>query len=768
MHPFVEKIKQFVNSYNWRKYKRYLIWHLGIFLAIIVVGIIYLSIVVAKLPDFKRLENPEATRLERSSIIYSADGKILGEFYVKQNRMDVPLEKISKNVINALIATEDVRFYKHNGLDFWGIMSVFYSRLIGQSQRGGSTITQQLARNLYDEEVGRERTVSRKIKEAIVAVFLEKNYTKEEILNFYLNTVSFGGIIYGIEAAARYYFGKSASELTPDEAATLIGMLKGPSLYNPKRHPKRAQKRRNIVLNQMLKYGFISEKEYKKYSKIPLAEKVKKHTKYLHAEGPAPYFREILRKFLYQWAKKKGYNLYKDGLRIYTTIDYTLQEFAEKAVEKHLREYQKLFEKQFQNKKVKPWEKEEVLLRAMKRSYRYISYKKQGLSEKEILKKFKTTKITVEVFDWEAPEKRREVTFTPWDSLKHYAKFMETGLVTIEPYSGKILAWVGGIDYRFFKYDHVKQGKRQVGSTFKPFVYAAALDNGYTPCTKVPNIPITILMDSTMTDSAEARYWSPKNADGKIGGELTLKDALAHSVNIVTARLIYDIGPKTVVDYAHRMGIKTKLHRVPSIGLGTIDLSVYELTSAYATFANSGKYIEPVFITKIEDKHGNVVEDFTVKQKRREAINKKLAYTMIEMLRNVARRGTGSSVYWKYKVPRYVDIGCKTGTTQKHADGWFMGITPHFATGVWVGWQDRNIHFPTLTYGQGARMALPIWAIYKKQVYTEHPLYSKNEVKKQPFSPPPDFDPSLFDCENAQNDSTANSSEEEDLPFDEF
>ena len=538
------KLKRFFSSLNFKKYQKYILIHLGIVGLILAVLIIYIVITVSKMPDFKTLENPEATRLARSSVVYSLDGKILGEFYKKQNRMDIPLDSISPYVIKALIATEDVRFYDHHGLDFWGILSVFYSRLIGQKQRGGSTITQQLARNLYDEEVGRERTVNRKIKEAIVSVFLERNYTKDEILNFYLNTVSFGGIIYGIEAASRYYFGKSAKELTPDEAATLIGMLQAPSYYNPKRHPKRAEKRRNIVLGQMLKYGFISQKEYAEAKKIPLKDKVRKHSKYLHAEGPAPYFREILRKFLYKWAKEKGYDLYKDGLRIYTTIDSRLQEMAEKAVEEHLKNYQEIFENQFKDKKIKPWEQEEVLIRAMKRSYRYIALKKKGLSDEEIIRKFKTTKIKTDLFDWNAPNKAITKEITPWDSLKHYAKFMETGVITIEPYSGYVLAWVGGIDYRFFKYDHVKQGKRQVGSTFKPFVYAAALDNGYTPCTKVPNVPITILIDSTMTDSAEARYWSPKNADGKIGGELTLKDALANSVNIVTARIINDIGPR--------------------------------------------------------------------------------------------------------------------------------------------------------------------------------------------------------------------------------
>ncbi len=743
------------------RWKRWYKVHLALFALIWVAIALYVWHVGRSLPPFEELEKKEG-RKAKNTVIYARDGTILGSFFLQENRIDVPLEKISPHAIHALIATEDKRFYKHSGLDFMGLMSVIYSRLLGQRQRGGSTITQQLARNLFDKTIGRERTVIRKVKEAIAAGFLEHRYTKEEILELYLNTVSFGGVIYGIEAAARHYFGKAALDLDPIEAATLIGMLQAPTAYNPYRNPKRSAKRANIVLRLMYQQGYL--KAPIKITAKDLQAKVKQHkTTQQTPTSLAPYFKEFIRQYLTQhwikspyfkeWARQHGYAtdkktlkklIYEGGLRIYTTIDPTLQYFAEKAVAEHLSEYQKVFLQHIKGRE--PWKKDTALLkRHVRRTPYYASLKAKGMNDEAILQWFKKRKHKMQIFCWQCPNRIKDTTLSLLDSIKYYLTILEAGLISIIPQTGEIVAWVGGIDFRFFKYDHVYQAKRQVGSTFKPFVYYTAISEGrLNPCSKIANEPITYKSIS----EEEIEVWGPRNADRRFGGYITLVEALQHSVNIVTARLIHEgyVTPTAVIQYARRAGITSELPKVRALGLGVADLSLYELTSAYATFANLGKYVAPLFITKITDRNGTLIEDFRTRQKKWEALDPNVAYILIQMMKRVVNGGTGSAIRWKYQLYG-IEIAGKTGTSQNQSDGWFMGFTPDLVTGVWVGCSDRNVHFYSLWLGQGAKTALPIWALYYKQTYNEHPYYRNRKRARFPMPANFPYNPdSLLNC----------------------
>ncbi|MCS6895413.1 MAG: PBP1A family penicillin-binding protein [Bacteroidia bacterium] len=690
--------------------------------------------VMIEIPSFERLENPAQ---DLASVALSADGEILGTFYYTSDRVRIAASEVPPIVKNALIAVEDRRFYDHAGIDPWGITAAVFSSLLGKP-RGGSTITQQLARNLYDE-VGVKRSLWRKLKEIFVAIYLEYRYSKEEILAMYLNTVPFGGVTYGIQAASRYYFGKDTKELSLSEAALLIGLLKGPSYYSPYKYPKRALARRNTVIDLMVEANLVSAAEASEAKKAPLGVGAAPYTA-SQSQGLAPYFREYLRLWLLQWARQRGYDLYRDGLRIYTTIDSRLQMHAESAVVRHMRDFQPLFDKDLATYPPLPWKRDTAILwRAMRRSERYNALKSAGVPESEIIRQFHQP-VPMRLFTWQSPG-YIDTVLTPWDSLAYYLRFLEVGLVTIDPHTGEIKAWVGGINHTFFKYDHVAQARRQVGSTFKPFVYTAAMDNGYSPCHEELNLPIEIY-DDRDTTTRGVSIWAPQNADRSISGKVTLKQALALSLNLVTARLMKALGPEVVISYARRMGIQSDLEPLYPIGLGVSDLSLLELTSAYGCFPTLGVWREPVFIREIRDRRGNLIESFTSVSRR--AISEQTAYLMVDMLRWVTIAGTASELRWRYGLSE-IDIGGKTGTTQQHADGWFVGFTPDYVTGVWVGTADRAVHFHTMLYGQGARMAMPIWGLYMKSVYSDSTM--RLDPKKR-ILPPAKF---VFpDCQRAQ------------------
>jgi penicillin-binding protein 1A len=715
-------------------YRRLRLRVLLVMLAPLVLVVGFMLYVAWNLPSLKSLENPQT---DLSTQIISTDGKLLGSYYVRENRVTARLSDIPLNLQNALIATEDVRFYGHAGIDFQGLLASFVSSATGRV-RGASTITMQLARNLYDEEVGKERSAFRKLKEIVVAIYLERRYTKEEIMTAYFNTVPFGGDIYGVQTAARIYFNKKCSELSLPESALLVGILKGPSYFHPVRHAERSRLRRNTVIGQMEKYGFINEEESEKAKKTPMTVKLTQNL--MHNEGLAPYFREYLRGWLRDWCAKNGRNMYTDGLRVYTTINSVMQGYAEEAMREHLSELQVTFDKSMKGHE--PWKRDTTILpRAMRQSARYNMMKNAGVSVPEIRKVFRT-RIPMTLFRWGKKGNLQAVdtVMSPWDSLKYYARFLEPGLMTMNPVNGHVMAWVGGLDYRFFKYDHVQLGKRQVGSTFKPFVYAAALDNGRHPCDEELNMPVTIDLES-------GEKWKPKNSDNTYTGPITLKKALGLSLNVVTARLIDKFKPQLVIEVAKEMGITTPLDPVHSLALGTTDLSVYELTNAYTTIAAMGRWRRPIFVTRIEDKFGNVL--FEDRGDSREALNPNVSYEMIDLLRFVVNHGTAGELRWRYEIGWDLDIGGKTGTTQNHSDGWFVGFTPQLCTGVWVGCSDRSVHFASLEMGQGARMAMPIWAKYMKKVYEDKNL----AIPKTPFRIPEGFSVDL-NCDRYKRNRT--------------
>ena len=689
------------------------------------------------MPSFEELENPKSNL---ASEIYSADQVLLGKYFI-ENRSNVSYEELSPNLVSALVATEDARFYEHSGVDLRALVRAVIK--LGKDG-GGSTITQQLAKNLFPrEDLNTFETMFRKLKEWVIATKLEYNYTKEEILAMYLNTVTFGNNSFGIKTAAKTYFNKSPGELKIEEAAVLVGMLKAPSYYNPVRNSERSQHRRNVVMNQMVKYEYLAKDEYDSLKELSID--VSMFRRQDHNQGQATYFREYLRQEMKEWCanhyKPDGtpYNLYKDGLRIYTTINSRMQNYAEQAVFEHLaKDLQPAFFKHWSNKKRFPNapffrlnkdQREKIMTQAMKRSDRYYWLSQKKISEDSILKNFNTpTEMTV--FSWDGPI---DTLMSPMDSILYYKYFLQVGFMAVEPQTGYVRAYVGGIDYRHFKYDHVTAAKRQVGSTFKPFVYASAFQElGFTPCTEVPNIPVTFDMPDGQPD------YTPKNSDDKREGEMvTLKWALANSVNFISAFLIKRVKPGKVIELARKMGVTSDIEPVPAICLGTPSLSVEEMVGATATYANKGIFNKPIYITRVEDKNGNVIETF--KPQSNEAMSEKTAYLMLSLMKGVVEHGTGIRLRYRYKI-NYPVAG-KTGTTDNNSDGWFMGLTPDLVAGVWVGAEDRSVHFRSTSLGQGANMALPIWALFFKKVWDDEEL----KLFRGDFDKPEQLDVEL-DC----------------------
>ncbi|MFH1160053.1 MAG: transglycosylase domain-containing protein [bacterium] len=728
------------------KVKKY-IWGFWItyLLGLLLVIFIFVSIgygLFGKMPSFRDLENPESNL---AAEIFSSDGKLLGKYYV-ENRSNIHYQDLSPNVVNALIATEDARFETHSGIDVKATGRMFFGILSGADKGGGSTITQQLAKNLFPRKphYSKLELGVMKLKEWVTAVKLERNYSKQEILAMYLNTVDFGSMSYGIKSAARTYFNKTPVQLYAEEAALLIGILKAPSFFSPVRNPERALERRNIVLRQMEKYGYLTRMEYDSIKEVPIdmtSYRIQDHT-----SGLATYFREYLRMYLTEWCeshpKEDGtpYSLYRDGLKIYTTINTTLQEYAEEAVREYLgKELQPSFFRHWKGQPNAPFvfennprkEINSLMTSAMRRTDRYYRLKQDNYSDEDIYRNFQQ-QVSMKVFSWKGPI---DTVMTPWDSIRYYKFFLQAGLLSMDPHTGYIKAYVGGIDNKYFQYDHVILSKRQVGSTFKPFLYTLAIQEGETPCTKYPNIqPVIELWNGDK--------WAPDNADeDRRGEEVTLKWALANSNNWVSGHLMKKYSPQDVITIARKMGVTSDIPAVYSIALGSCDLTLYEMTGAMSTYANKGQWIQPIFITRIEDKYGNVLEQFV--PRRQEAISEKTSYLMIELLKGVVESGT--SVRLRYKYGFTNEIGGKTGTTQNQSDGWFMGITPDLVTGVWVGCEDRAAHFRTIDLGQGANMALPIWAIYMKKVYADS---TTTGITKRAFDRP-DFPVDVtFNCDS--------------------
>ena len=700
--------------------------------------------VFGTMPSFEELENP---RTNLATEIISADGKILGTYHV-ENRSNVRYAELSHYMPEALISIEDERFTEHSGIDPRALFRVAFGVITGRDKGGGSTITQQLAKNLFPrgENLSTGKLVLRKFQEWITATKLEHNYSKEEIVAMYLNTVSYGHNAFGIRAAASTFFDKKPIEMNIEECALMAGVVNAPTRFSPVRNPNNALGRRNLVLKKMAENGFITQAECDSISLIPIDMShfsVKDHN-----SGQATYFREFLRGVLNDWAKNtkradgQPYNIYRDGLRIYTTIDSRMQRYAEEAVREFMgKELQPMFYKHWKNQKNAPFsnvtadEIDHILELSMKRSDRYRSLKNEGMPLDSIKAEFNRP-VRMTVFSWDGPI---DTVMTPMDSIRYYKWFLQASLISIESHTGHVKAYVGGLDYRFFKYDHVTQARRQVGSTFKPFLYSLAMQEGeFTPCTKLPNIPYNVKLE-------DGNVWTPGNSGGRVGEEITLKYALAQSNNWISAHLMDRFGPNAVIGMARRMGVESPIDAVPAICLGVCDLKLIEMVGAMSTFANQGIYIKPMFITRIEDKNGNVIQRFSPEES--EAMSELTAYKMVELMKGVVQSGTGIRLRSLYKFTN--PIAGKTGTTQKQSDGYFMGITPDLTTGVWAGAEDRSVHFRSTKLGQGSHTALPIWAIYMKKVYADKSLgISKGDFPK-PNIPGVDLN---FDCNRYDDD----------------
>ncbi|TXE08502.1 penicillin-binding protein [Gelidibacter salicanalis] len=692
--------------------------------------------VFGEMPDHTRLENP-TTNL--ATEIISSDGELLAKIYHNDNRTPVDFTELPDHLVEALIATEDARYREHSGVDARGTLRAIFT--LGKGG-GASTISQQLAKQLFHGEGAKDilGRITQKAKEWIIAIRLERQYTKEEIIAMYFNIYDFGNNADGIRSAARIYFGKEPMNLDVKESAMLVGMFKNSSLYNPRPawNPVGTKNRRNVVLYQMEKYGYIPETVKDSLSKLDLGLRYSPES---HREGLATYFRAYLTDFLKDWIKNNPktdgtglYNLYDDGLKIYTTIDSRMQQYAEDATSEHMARLQKEFFNQNtpeRNKTapfldLKPEEITTLLNRSMRQSERWRKMKANGKSDNEIIASFdKPTPMTV--FSWKG---EIDTIMKPADSMRYYKSFLHAGMMSMDPQTGHVKAWVGGINYRHFQYDHVKQGKRQVGSTFKPFVYATAIDQLHlSPCDTFPNTKITIEAGKF----GNPLPWSPDNADRTYGGFRTLKSALANSINTITARLMDKVGPQPVIDMAKNLGIESEIPAVPAIALGTPDLSVYEMVAAYGTFANKGVYNKPVMVMRIEDKNGTVLFQFTPESK--DVLSEEVAYVTTNLLQGVTEGGSGTrlrrtgppSTLYKEIITGYPyaftnPIAGKTGTTQNQSDGWFMGMVPNLVTGVWVGGEERATHFKSIAYGQGASMALPIWGLFMKKCYADKDL----------------------------------------------
>lgn len=719
--------KEDIRKYNFRLWKLLAFGIVFFALFIVAIGFGFFG----SLPSFRDIEHPKSNQ---ASEILSDDSKVLGTYFV-QNRSNISYQEISPNVINALIATEDVRFKEHSGIDFKRTFTIFLYALVGKKQ-GGSTITQQLALNLFSEE-GRQKNflkrILQKFQEWVIAVKLERNYTKEEILVMYLNTVDFGNQAYGIKSAARVYFNTTPDQLTVAQSATLIGILKGISRYSPTRNPDRALARRNTIMGLMAKADLITQQQLDAEKEKPLGLKFSAATV---NDGIAPYFRAVLKNDIKRIFQERSilnngvpYDLDRDGLKIYTTLNYDMQIYAEEAQKEYMKVLQASFDKSWKGRN--PFKGNEMQIeQGIKRSDRYKALQMEGKSEEEIKKDFNTpTRLTI--FTWRG---NIDTLMKPVDSVKYYKMLLRNAMMAMDPQTGFVKAWVGGINYEHFKYDQVKMGTRQVGSTAKPFTYAVAIENGYSPCFSVLNEPVTI-------EVAGSPPWTPRSS-GTVPGYLTLQKALALSQNYIAAYLMKQVGPTAVATLAKKMGITSDVPAYPSIALGSFDASVYDMVGAYSVFANKGVWTKPTYIVRVEDRNGVVL--YSEKPIPKPAMNEEVAYVMTRMLRGVVTNGTGWRLAGKYGVK--AAIGGKTGTTQNNSDGWFMGISPQLVAGVWTGCEDRAFHFTSTAGGDGATTALPIFAGFMKRVYANPKL----KITQADFEVPKGGVSITYDCNQYQ------------------
>ena len=783
----------------------YLFWILVISPFALLMFLVLLVWMFADIPSFAELENPDN---KLATQIIAEDGEILTTFHI-ENRTYVSYDELSENLVHAAVATEDVRFYRHSGIDFIGLGRVLFKTILlsNSSQGGGSTITQQLAKTLYPRaEMEKKipgiyhiKMVWTKLKEWITAVKLERDYTKDEIMTMYLNSIFFGSGAYGVRAASETFFGKHPSELTIEESAMLVGMVNKPTRYNPALNPDKALVRRNFVIGQMEKAGYFDDqakaagvkttafRDSIRQIPIELNYQVQDHN-----SGHAPYFRDMVRRVmsakkpkrssysvpeeytadslswatddLYGWLEKNKkadgtpYDLDRDGLRIYTTINYKMQKYAEEAVQERMRDLQADFRKDLRHKTNKPFSndidaptRDRLMQQARKWSDRYRVLKKKGLNDSQIFKTF-SEPVNMRVFAYNK-KGYIDTTMTPDDSIRYYKSILRTAFVAMEPGTGHVKAYVGGPDYRYFKYDNVRQGKRQVGSTIKPFLYTLAMQEGLTPCTKVTNVPVTFLTPGGET-------WTPRSTDKEewIGKTVTLKWGLTNSSNNISAFLMKQYGPEAMADMMKRMGIQSHVDEVPSLCVGPADLTLWEMVAAYNTFPSRGVYVTPLFVTRIEDRQGNVLSEFT--NRKREAIAESTAYLMVNLMEGVVQGGTASRLRYRYNLTG--EIAGKTGTTNDNSDGWFIGYTPTLVAGVWTGAEDRQVHFQSITYGQGAHMSLPTWGIFMKKVLADGTLGISADDRF--VAPAGEF--SGLDCTGGDNDaSEVYQSKEEEYYF---
>ncbi|MEM0938538.1 MAG: transglycosylase domain-containing protein [Bacteroidota bacterium] len=691
------------------------------------------------LPSLQALERPDP---DLSSELISADGVSLGKYF-RKNRSPIAYDELSPALVNTLLVTEDIRFKDHSGIDLRGILRAMIGKLTFSFQGGGSTITMQLAENLYKTNSDKRGILYKypsigqlitKVKEWIIAVQLEKSYTKEEILAMYLNTIEYGSNSYGIKVAASTFFNKLPSQLNYQESASLVGSINKPTAFNPVYNPERAKRKRTEVLYNVHKYGLINRSFFDslKNKKLKLNYLVESQN-----EGLATYFRTVAKNYLVRWAAENGYDLFNDGLKIYTTIDSRIQAYAENALREHMGNLQQAFNEHWKNEN--PWiddsnkELPDFVNNAIKKTDTYKSLKGKYGEGSDSLEYYLNLKKSMKVFSWKG---EIDTIFSSYDSLKYYKRFLQAGFMAMDPRTGYIKAWVGGIDHKYFKYDHVKQGKRQPGSTFKPIVYTAALDNGWSPCQTAVDAPVSFPLPGQ-----DPPTWVPENSNGKFTGEIfTFREAMAKSVNSITAWIMNKIGPATVVDYATRLGIKSPLDAVPSLCLGAGgDVSIYEMVGAYSTFVNKGTYIKPFFISRIEDKNGNVIQQFVPDEQ--EAINEETAFLMLHMLKGTVEIGTARAL--DYALKENNELGAKTGTTQNASDGWFIGVTSNLVAGAWVGGDDRSIRFRQWYLGQGGRTALPIWENFMINVYKDETLGYEKSFFEKPTKPLT----TVIDCE---------------------
>lgn len=700
-------------------------------------GLFYLSIywgMWGKLPseqDLKDLKQNEATE------VFSADGELIGKYYIF-DRQPVLYEELPQHLIDALIATEDVRFYEHSGIDSRSLLRVFVKTILlgDESSGGGSTITLQLAKNLYGrQDYGFISIVVNKLQESIIAQRLEDIYSKKEIIGLYFNTVPFSDNTYGIESAARKFFNTTAANLSLDEAATLVGSLKASHYYNPRLFPERSKERRNVVLHQMQKYGYLPEEIYKGVIERPLTLK---YQYFSNNDGVAPYFRSHLKKDLTKILDtiKNGdgepYNVYRDGLQVYTTLDYNMQVLAEAAMMEHMAALQKQFEKAYGKRA--PWEKEQYLTEALQKTSVYKSLKEKGWKEEKIMDSL-NSKTEMELFEWGT---KKMVRASIADSIKHYMKFLNMGMINLEPSTGAVKSWVGGINHKYFKYDHVAQSRRQIGSTFKPVVYTAAVEAGIDPCTYYSVREITY-----------EGGWTPSNSGPEEDPFVNypMKTALSKSINTIAVKVLFDVGINKVLSQANKMGFPPDIPPYPSIALGTPELSAVDLAGAYAGFANEGHSVKPYYITEIKDKYGKTLATFKPQVSAKPAFSRTTGQVMIEMMKATVNEGTAARLRYKYRLPN--DIAGKTGTTQDNKDGWFVGITPNLVSVTWAGADDHRIGFPSTSIGQGANSALPAFALLMQKMNAD-PQFS--EITQARFPAPSERVQQMLDCEPLERD----------------